>query len=47
MPWKNSVHLESIYTAKRKNKLSSGATITINVTSCPFLSTVFLLPRIA
>ena len=47
MPWEDSIYLESIYTAKRKNKLGSGTTITINVTSCPFLSTVFLLPQIA
>ena len=47
MPRKNSVHLKSIYTAKLKNKLGSGTTININVTSCPFLSTVFLPPRIA
>ena len=47
MPWEDSIYLESIYNAKRKNNLGSGTTITINVTSCPFLSIVFLPPQIA
>ena len=58
MPWEDSTYLESIYTAKRKNKFcsrfckfffskNSGITITVNVTSCPFLSIVFLPPQIA
>ena len=58
MPWEDSTYLESIYTAKRKNKFcsrfckfffskNSGTTITVNVTSCPFLSIVFLPPQIA
>ena len=47
MPWEDSIYLESIYNAKRKNNLGSGTTITLNVTSCPFLSIVFLPPQIA
>ena len=47
MTWEDSIYLESIYNAKHKNNLGSGTTITINVTSCPFLSIVFLPPQIA